>query len=97
MTEAATFRNQLDALSIKFVADFGRRDPPACSEAYTDDAVLMLPGAAPVRGRTEIAAAFQAGMDAGREYVRSRPSERRVTAALAMLCRPCTGTRAMGL
>jgi len=67
MIEAATFRNQLDALSIKFVADFARREPQACSEAYTEDAVLMLPGAAPVRGRTEIAAAFQAGMDAGRE------------------------------
>jgi ketosteroid isomerase-like protein len=67
MTEAATFRNQLDALSIKFVADFGRRDPQACSGGYTEDAVLMLPGASPVRGRTEIAAAFQAGMDAGRE------------------------------
>jgi ketosteroid isomerase-like protein len=69
MSEAATFRNQLDALSIKFVADFDRRNPQACSEAYTEDAVLLLPGAAPVRGRTEIAAAFQAAMDAGREIL----------------------------
>jgi ketosteroid isomerase-like protein len=67
LTEAATFRNQLGALSIKFAADFGGRDPQACSESYTEDAVLMLPGASPVRGRTEIAAAFQAGMDGGRE------------------------------
>jgi cold shock protein len=53
--EAATFRNQLDALSIKFVADFRRREAKACAEAYTEDAV-----------RIEIAAGFQAAFDAGR-------------------------------
>ena len=66
ISEAATFRNQLDALSIKFVAEFKRHDAKACAEAYTDDALLMLPGAAPIRGRIEIAAGFQAAFDAGR-------------------------------
>jgi hypothetical protein len=32
-----TFRNQLDALSARFVADYQRRDALACAEAYTED------------------------------------------------------------
>jgi hypothetical protein len=66
ISEAATFRNQLDALSIKFVADFNRGDAKACAEAYSPDALLMLPNAAPIPGRPQIAAGFQAAFDAGR-------------------------------
>lgn len=65
--EALTFRNELDALLARFVGNYKRRDAQACAEAYADDAVLLLPNAPPVRGKTEIAAALQAGMDGGLE------------------------------
>src|SRR5262245_32994472 len=65
--EALTFRNQLEALCLNFVADFKRRDARACAEGYTEDAVLLFPRSPPIRGRVEIAAAFQASMDAGVE------------------------------
>jgi hypothetical protein len=65
--EAGTFRNQLDGLSARFVADFKRRDALACAEAYTEDALILLSKVAPIRGKKEIAAAFAAAMEAGQE------------------------------
>jgi len=65
--DTLAFRNQLDALCLNFVADFKRRDARACAEGYTEDAVVIFPGSSPIRGRVEIAAAFQASMDAGVE------------------------------
>jgi hypothetical protein len=59
----ATFRNQLDALSAKYVADYRRGDSIACTDAYTKDGLLLLPNVSPIRGRTEIAAALTAAMD----------------------------------
>ena len=67
LPEALTFRNQLDGLLSKFVADYKRQDARACAEAYAEDAVLLLPKTPPIRGRVDIAAALQAGMDAGLE------------------------------
>lgn len=65
--ETLTFRNQLEAMSVAFVAAYKRRDARACSAAYAEDAVLLVHGSPPIRGRSEIAAAFQTGMDAGVE------------------------------
>jgi hypothetical protein len=42
-TEAATFRNQLNGLSIKFVEDFKRRDAGACAEPYCTRLKSALP------------------------------------------------------
>ena len=65
LPEPLTFRNQLDALSAKFVADYRRGDSIACTDAFTKDGLLLLPNVAPIRGRTEIAAALTASMDGG--------------------------------
>jgi hypothetical protein len=67
LPEALTFRNQLDALSVKFVADYRLGDALACTDAYTKDGLLLLPNLAPIRGRTEIAAALTASIDGGLE------------------------------
>ena len=67
--EAMSFRNQLDALSLKFVDDYKRRDPTACAEAYTEDASLLISDTSLIRGRIEIAAAIQAAMDTGQDVL----------------------------
>ena len=55
----------IQQLCASVLAAYKRRDARACSEAYAEDAVLLVHGSPPIRGRSEIAAAFQAGMDAG--------------------------------
>jgi len=65
--ETLAFRNQLDALSVKVVADYRLGDALACTDAYTKDGLLLLPNVAPIRGRTEIAAALTTGMEGGLE------------------------------
>jgi len=63
--EALTFRNELDTIGARFIASFKRGDAMGCAEGYTEDAIVLMPGVAPIRGRIEIAAAIQSAMDAG--------------------------------
>jgi len=62
---ALIFRNEVDAISARFLGAFRRGDARACSELYTEDAVLLFHRSPPIRGRVEIAAAFQVSIDAG--------------------------------
>jgi ketosteroid isomerase-like protein len=65
LPESLTFRNELDTIGALFIANYKRGDALACAEGYTEDAIVLMPRTAPVRGRTEIAAAIQAAMDSG--------------------------------
>jgi|SoiMetStandDraft_2_1073263.scaffolds.fasta_scaffold215759_3 uncharacterized protein (TIGR02246 family) len=55
---AATFQAQVDALAEKYVNGYNNRDAVACSEVYSEDAIVLLPGGI-IRGREAIAADFQ--------------------------------------
>ena len=48
-----------------FAAALRRGDAAAASSLYTDDAWLLAPAAAPIRGRGAIEQYWQAGVDAG--------------------------------
>ncbi|MBL8893232.1 MAG: hypothetical protein JNJ53_01445 [Rhizobiales bacterium] len=63
--EALTFRNELDTIGARFIACYKRGDAMGCAEGYTVDAIILMPGTPPIRGRTEIAASIQAAMDSG--------------------------------
>jgi len=63
--ESLTFRNELDTIGAKFIASYKRGDAMGCAECYTEDAIVLMPKAAPIRGRVEIAASIQAALDAG--------------------------------
>jgi uncharacterized protein (TIGR02246 family) len=54
----ATFQSQVNALAEKYVNGYNTRDAVACSELYSEDAIVLLPGGI-IRGREAIAADFQ--------------------------------------
>src|SRR5512146_468617 len=61
---------QLDATRatearMAFAAALRRGDAAALSSLYTEEAWLLAPAAAPIRGRTAIERYWQAGVDAG--------------------------------
>ena len=63
--DATAFRKQVDEQSAQWVTAFNNRDSKACAALYTEDVVALYPRMAPVRGRAELAAAYQAPMDSG--------------------------------
>src|SRR5687767_15047861 len=52
-----TFRDEVILLEQRFLDAFARGDVAACADVYTDDAVYLVPGLEPIRGRSAIEAA----------------------------------------
>lgn len=55
---AGSFRNHVDTLVRKYVDAYNGQDPAACAQVYSEDAIVLLPGAI-LRGREAIATDFQ--------------------------------------
>ena len=49
-----TFHDKVVVLERRFLDAFARGDAAACADIYTEDAVYLVPGMEPVRGRSAI-------------------------------------------
>jgi uncharacterized protein (TIGR02246 family) len=54
----APFQDQVNALAEKYVDGYNSRDAAACSQVYSEDATVLLPGGI-IQGREAIASDFQ--------------------------------------
>lgn len=52
-----TFHDEVILLEQRFLDAFARGDVAACTDVYTEDAVYLVPGLEPIRGRSAIEAA----------------------------------------
>lgn len=64
------FRDDVAALEARFLEAYHRRDAASCAEVYTEDAVYMVPGKEPVRGRSAIEAATAEDITNGLQLTR---------------------------
>lgn len=56
---------QIDLERTAFIDAVRRGDPRAIADLYADDARLVAPDGDPIRGRGDVAAFWQAGVDSG--------------------------------
>lgn len=64
------FRDEVIALEARFLEAYQRGDAAASAGVYTDDAVYMVPGMAPVHGRGAIEAATARDIASGLKITR---------------------------
>jgi ketosteroid isomerase-like protein len=65
-----TFHDQVVALEQRFLDAFACGDVAACADVYTEDAVYLVPGLAPIRGRSAIEAATVRELASGLKVTR---------------------------
>jgi uncharacterized protein (TIGR02246 family) len=65
-----TFQDEVAALEARFLAAYQRGDAAASAEVYTEDAVYLVPGMAPVHGRSAIEAASARDIASGLKITR---------------------------
>ncbi len=58
-------RDQIEANNARFALALERGDAAAAAPAYTDDAQLLAPNAAPIRGREQVEAFWKGGIQMG--------------------------------
>jgi uncharacterized protein (TIGR02246 family) len=81
---ADAVRDAVEAGNRAFAEAFLRGDARAVSELYTEDAQVVAPGAPIARGRSAIAAAWQASIDQGFEDVVLRTADVEASGDLAV-------------
>ncbi len=59
------FRDEVEALLARYLAASARRDAAGAAAVFTEDAVYLAAGSAPMRGRAAIAADFAAMFESG--------------------------------
>jgi uncharacterized protein (TIGR02246 family) len=64
------FRDDVAALEAQFLAAYQRGDAAASADVYTEDAVYLVPGMAPVHGRSAIEAATARDIDSRLQITR---------------------------
>lgn len=64
------FEDEVAALEARFLEAYRRGDAAACAEVYTEDAVYLVPGMDPVRGRSAIEAATAREIASGLQLTR---------------------------
>ena len=65
-----SFHDEVVALEQRFLDAFARGDAAACANVYTEDAVYLVPGMEPIRGRSAIIAATERELASGLEITR---------------------------
>jgi ketosteroid isomerase-like protein len=83
VAQPATAIDEIDAARAAFVEAIRSRDPAVVAGLYEDGARLVAPEAEVFRGRADVAAFWQAGMDTGIAEIELEPEDLEVYASIA--------------